>query len=134
MNVFLITLGAFCVLHIAPAPPLLDPPIAQWLELEVKENQGGSVYEEPERLAERIQALAKAIQAGKKRLGLEVKENQGGSVYEEPERLAERIQALAKAIQAGKKRYWKLADLVCQFYGSDTEICYLAKDYAERLE
>ena len=29
------------------------------------------------------------------------------------------------------QRLWKLANLVCQFYGSDTEICDLAKDYAE---
>ena len=27
--------------------------------------------------------------------------------------------------------YWDLADLVCQFYGSDTHICYLAKVYAQ---
>ena len=67
MKVFLITWGVFCILHIVPEPPLLAPPIAQWLELEAKKNQGYSVYEEQERLIERLQVLlAKKKQAEKK--------------------------------------------------------------------
>lgn len=61
MNVFLITVGVFCVLHLVPEPPWLDPPITQWLEQEAKEKQVCSVYEERERLVKRIEKLSKSI-------------------------------------------------------------------------
>ena len=68
MNVFLITAGVFCVLHIVPAHPWLPPPIAQWLELEAKENQVYSMPEEQALLVKRIQALEKSILARKKQM------------------------------------------------------------------
>ena len=65
MNEFLMTFGVFCVLHIVPPPPLLEPPTAQRLELEAKENQGCSASEEQERLAEVIEALVEELLANK---------------------------------------------------------------------
>ena len=64
MNVFLTTVGVFCVLHIVPAHPWLAPPITQWLEvLEAKETEG---YSPPTEYGTRLKRLKQLLEQVKK--------------------------------------------------------------------